>query len=145
MNTGSSIFAIPAREARFVMGMPSDVVDPAIAVGAPVKSLENDEIIGGLAFGYHGQDEVTTNLTIAQLHAESETFAFDEEGLLLSKLANPTPAVEAGLIKEGEPTALHIELRNPGGNMRHWFSALERSQTAAADRHGQTSRTGPAG
>ncbi len=122
LNNGQSIFAIPTRESRFVMGMPSDNTDPAVAVGAPVRSLDDDQqIIGGLAFGYHGKEEVTTNLTIAQLHAESETFAFDKNGLLLSKLANPTPAVEAGLLEEGASTALNIELRDPGGNMLTGF------------------------
>jgi serine/threonine protein kinase len=122
LKRGNLIFTIPSRESRFVMGLPSDATDPTIAVGAPVARLDDEEeIIGGLAFGYHAAQEVTHNLTVAQLDAESETFAFDEKGLLLSRLANPTPAVKAGLIKQGERTALNIELRNPGGNLLSGF------------------------
>ena len=62
LKSGNGFFAIPSLKRRFVVGIPSPVHNPSVALGAPVFRAENnDEVMGGLCFGFDADDVTLTD------------------------------------------------------------------------------------
>jgi hypothetical protein len=124
LNRGETLFVIPSRERKFVAAIESSPTDPTVAVAAPVEGAQGT-IVASLCFGFDVDDEFTRILSIAQLGATGETYAFDEEAVLLSDVRDRRNLEQIGLLAANDSCALHIEVRDPGGDMLAGFQPTE--------------------
>jgi len=97
--------------------------DPASAVvtmilASPIRNSEG-EVIASLGFALNPEKDFSRILNVARPGKSGETYAFDREGLLLSRSRFEDQLREIGLLPE-DPTvtsALAIHIRAPGGNI----------------------------
>jgi hypothetical protein len=93
-------------------------------VAAPVK--DNDgRTRGALALILNPDAEFTRILSVARSDESGETFAFDAEGLMISKSRFDEQLKKLKLLKD-EPeavSALSLSLRDPGGDLTQGFAA----------------------
>jgi serine/threonine protein kinase len=87
---------------------------------APVRD-STGSILGALAFSLRPEEEFTGVLSVARPGHSGETFAFDAGGLLISQSRFDETLQEWGLLTNspGATSALSLELRNPGLDLRH--------------------------
>ncbi len=82
---------------------------------APIRGAD-DEIIAAAAFGFPADGEFSGILSVARKGTSGETFAFDQNGLLLNESRFDDQLKQIGLLPD-EATArssLRIEVRDPG-------------------------------
>ena len=87
-------------------------------VAAPLKDAD-DVIRGALAFILRPEDEFTRVLSIARSGQSGETFAFDQNGLMISQSRFDAQLKKLGLLN-GETnagSALTLELHDPGADL----------------------------
>ncbi|MCX6895225.1 MAG: serine/threonine protein kinase [Verrucomicrobia bacterium] len=87
-------------------------------VAAPLKDAD-DVIRGALAFVLRPEDEFTRVLSIARSGQSGETFAFDQNGLMISQSRFDTQLIKLGLLNSETNTgsALTLELHDPGADL----------------------------
>ena len=127
LNNGKGFFAIPSLKRRFVVGIPSPVHNPSVALGAPVFRAENDdEVVGGLCFGFDADEEFARIFSVADFDNSGDTYAFASDALVISNISNTTNqrwVRELGLIDQDGQTALSFYIRDPGGNLTEGYVA----------------------
>ena len=87
-------------------------------VAAPVR--DNDgQIRGALALIINPETEFSRILSVAREGQSGETYAFDQEGLMISRSRFDEQLQKFGLIEDrpGASSALTLELRDPGGDL----------------------------
>ncbi len=87
-----------------------------MAVGTPLYN-EDREVVAALGLIIQPEREFTRILSVAQPGESGETFAFDENGIMLSQSRFEESLLELGLLEEGNGSALNLELRDPGVNL----------------------------
>ncbi len=92
----------------------------AILLGARVRS--EGKLVGHLGFALPPEAQFTHILTVARPGESGETYAFDEDGVLVSESRFDPQLRALGLLAEGETSALNIEIRDPGGDLTRGFS-----------------------
>ena len=91
-------------------------------VAAPLKDT-NGVTRGALALIINPDAEFTRILSVARSGQTGETFAFDPEGVMISKSRFEEQLKELGLV-EGQPgasSALTLHLTDPGGDLTRGF------------------------
>ena len=73
-----------------------------------------EEIRGYLAFRIDPLAEYSASFRVGRTGVSGETYAIDRDGRLLTESRYTSEMVEAGLLVEGHPSMLHIEVRDPG-------------------------------
>jgi hypothetical protein len=93
-------------------------------VAAPVKDT-NGVTRGALALIINPDAEFTRILSVARSGETGETFAFDPEGVMLSKSRFEGQLKGFGLMsgEAGASSALTLHLTDPGGDLTHGFKA----------------------
>jgi eukaryotic-like serine/threonine-protein kinase len=92
---------------------------PMMYVAAPIRN-EHNEIFAVLGLRMRPESEFTEILGIARAGESGETFAFDRNGLLLSKSRFEDQLKSLGLIPDRPESRsiLNVELRDPGVDLR---------------------------
>jgi serine/threonine protein kinase len=94
---------------------------PIMFVGAPIIS-DSGEVLAILAFGIRPEEEFTDILWAARLGESGETYAFDENGLMISDSRFDDQLVSIDLLPDTVASAvLRISIRDPGGNLVEGF------------------------
>ncbi len=91
-----------------------------VYVGAPIKG-SNDSTIAAVALGIDPTTDFTDILKVARFGRSGETYAFDENGLMISESRFLDTLAMIGLIEPGQSAVLAIQIRDPGGNMVEGF------------------------
>jgi hypothetical protein len=147
-NTGHRVPGIQASLDR--MGAGETIVTPPTSVrlldnqpvglmviGGPIKD-ESGKVIAILGFSLNPELIYGRLLVGGRLGETGETYAFDEEGVLVSRSRFEKELREVGLLPDDPsvPSYLYIHVRNPGGNVMEGFqptlAALARPFTVAA-------------
>ena len=91
-------------------------------VAAPLKDT-NGVTRGALALIINPDAEFTRILSVARSGETGETFAFDPEGVMISKSRFEEQLKELGLVEGrlGASSALTLHLTDPGGDLTHGF------------------------
>ncbi len=91
-------------------------------VSAPIANADG-MVIAGLGLIIRPESEFTRILSVARSGQTGETFAFDRTGLLISQSRFEDQLRKLGLLgkKDGQSSALNIELRDPGENLLDSF------------------------
>jgi eukaryotic-like serine/threonine-protein kinase len=100
----------------------------AMQVVAPIND-GNGQTRGALALGINPDDEFTRILSVARSGESGETFAFDGEGVMISKSRFDEQLKSLKLLKDepGVVSALTLSLRDPGGDLTRGFAATTNS------------------
>jgi serine/threonine protein kinase len=94
---------------------------PIMFVGAPVIG-ETGEVIAILAFGIRPEEEFTDILSVARVGGSGETYAFDENGLMISDSRFDDQLRSIGRLPDTTASAvLRVSIRDPGGDMTRGF------------------------
>ncbi len=108
-----SAMAKPSKGHLYVVGFDIRETGPVVGFAAPIGE-QDGPVLGGLAIGYP-DDEYTQALSVAQLGATGETYAFDRNYMLLSIPRDRQLLVEMGMLQEDEEAPLKIQVRVPSG------------------------------
>lgn len=93
-------------------------------VSAPVKD-DQGHTRGALSLILNPDAEFSRILSVARSDESGETFAFDADGLMISKSRFDEQLKKLGLLKDepGTVSALTLQLRDPGGDLTRGFEA----------------------
>ncbi|MBE0544770.1 MAG: serine/threonine protein kinase [Verrucomicrobia bacterium] len=93
-------------------------------VAAPVKD-DDGRTRGALSLILNPDAEFSRILSVARSDESGETFAFDADGLMISKSRFDEQLKELKLLKDepGAVSALTLQLRDPGGDLTQGFEA----------------------
>ncbi len=116
---GDTVVTRPVHTAQ--PGLPEATVNrgdrPVMFVGAPIL-WSDDDVIAILAFGIAPEEDFTRILSVARLGESGETYAFDEDGLMISDSRFGGDLFRIGLLSDSTDSAvLRVNIRDPGGNM----------------------------
>jgi diguanylate cyclase (GGDEF)-like protein/PAS domain S-box-containing protein len=89
---------------------------PSMFVAAPIRSDEG-EVIAIFMFRLDPDEGFTSILNQGRIGNTGETYAFDDEGRLISQSRFDDQLRELGLISAGEHGILNVQLRDPGVNL----------------------------
>lgn len=106
--------------------LPRDLA--VMQVAAPVKDSEG-RTRGALSLILNPDAEFTRILSVARSDESGETFAFDAEGVMISKSRFDEQLKQLKLLKDEADavSALTLSLRDPGGDLTQGFSASTNS------------------
>jgi hypothetical protein len=98
----------------------------AIWIAAPVRD-EHGELIASIGFGTPAAGEFSAILATARVGRTGETYAFDQEGRMLSRSRFEPQLRAIGLLPDDGQTssALRIQLRDPGGDLTRGYRPRE--------------------
>jgi hypothetical protein len=100
---------------------------PTMFFATPIRNA-NGTIIAALTKRVDPARDFSRVLQFSRVGESGETYAFDQDGKLLSESRFDDDLREIGLISEGRSGILNIEIRDPGGNMVEGFrSEVRRS------------------
>ncbi len=85
-------------------------------VSTPIYN-QSGEGIGVLAFRLRPEKEFSHILSISRFGETGETYAFNDEGTLVSNSRFDPQLVEIGLIQPGQKSIFNIQIRDPGTNL----------------------------
>ena len=118
---GETVLARPRRDTAQLVGYDAELKGPVTAIVAPVRgtSREVHEVIAALAFVFSAKQEFTAILNTAQLGQTGETYAFDKDAVLLSRLRLPNEQKlrQLKLLDAEQESPLHVDIRDPGGDL----------------------------
>lgn len=86
-------------------------------VSTPIKDQEG-KILGVLAFRLRPQKEFERVLSVSKFGQTGETYAFNEDGILVSKSRFDNQLQKSGLLSSGKSSILNIQIRDPGRDLR---------------------------
>ncbi len=99
-------------------------------VAAPLRD-DNGSIIGALALIINPDKEFSRILSVARSGASGETYAFDENGLLISHSRFDNQLKDLGLLdKTNTTSALNLHLYDPGGDLTKGFHPADTDPSA---------------
>jgi len=94
--------------------------DHTMFVATPLRD-RHQTIIAALAFRLDPEASLTPILDAARLGNTGESYLFNRDGLMLTHSRFKAQLQKMGMLKPQERGSLHIELRNPGGDMTTGF------------------------
>ena len=98
-------------------------------IATPVKT-ENGEVIAVMTVRFDPAQDFTRLCQVGRMGRSGETYAFDEDGLLLSESRFDESLTQIGLIREGQHAILSIRISDPGGPLLRGISRRNRSQNS---------------
>jgi len=103
---------LPDTTGKFISNQPTQFVS------TPVKESDGN-ILGVLAFRLRPQREFDRVLsTISRFGETGETYAFNEDGFLVSKSRFDEQLKKIGLIQPNESSIFNVQIRDPGRDLR---------------------------
>ncbi|MHC5212605.1 MAG: protein kinase domain-containing protein [Planctomycetota bacterium] len=114
---GEAWVRLPYRLGTFREAFAAPDDDTVLAVIAPVRDDEQ-RVFAALCFVLHAEDSFNVLLESSQVGKTGETYAFDNEGGMLSQSRHREELAAAGLLSRGPDGApassLHLPVRDPG-------------------------------
>ena len=108
---------------------------PMFFIAGPVKNA-GGEVIAALALRLDPKRDFTYITQLGRIGNSGETYAFDENGMMITESRFDMQLRNIGLIKPNEGTLLNIRIADPGGNLVEGYRSLgkadERPLTAMA-------------
>lgn len=92
------------------------VVNPLIFVGAPIFD-QNGAVTGALVLSLRSQARFSKILQRGRIGDSGETYAFNDEAVLISASRFENQLRRIGLMKPGQGSTLNIDLHDPGINL----------------------------
>ena len=86
-------------------------------VSTPIIDQDGN-VLGVLAFRMRPHKEFEKLLTISRFGKTGETYAFNDDGLLVSNSRFDEQLVKIGLLPPGKKSIFNIQIRNPGRDLR---------------------------
>jgi len=93
--------------------------ETTLFVATPVRN-QNNVVVAVLAIRLDSA-EFSTLTRLGRILQTGETYAFDMEGRLVTESRFDDQLVQAGLLAKDEPSAMAIQIRDPGGNLLDGF------------------------
>ena len=92
---------------------------PVMYVAAPLRDEETFQVVGVLALQIRPGREFTEILQLGQIGETGETYAFDDQGRMISGSRFDDQLILIGVLADqpGSQSILQVMLRDPGGNM----------------------------
>jgi len=94
---------------------------PTLLVAGPIRDASG-EVVAALAYRIDPARDFTRILSVGRPGASGETYAFDQDGLLLSDSRFEEELRSIGLIEPEADSILNIMVRDPGGDMTKGFT-----------------------
>jgi tRNA A-37 threonylcarbamoyl transferase component Bud32 len=113
---GETVFLKPYMEGSNIVGELRPDKIPLTAVLAPVR-VDGGKVVAALMFRMRIDQQLDKLFAVAQLGQTGETYAFDEQGTVLSSLRHDRPLRRIGVIPEDAAAALNVQLRDPGADL----------------------------
>jgi len=107
----------------FIPPVKLDSRHQATFFASPVQNHRGD-VVAVLAMQQPLEEDFTRIIKLGRPGESGETYAFDKSGVLASPSRFDAMLQSIGLIKQGEPGALNLQIRNPGVNL---FDARRKS------------------
>lgn len=89
---------------------------PTMFIATPIKD-NNGEVIAALTIRLDPFYEFSLIAQSGKIGLSGETYVFNDQGFLLTESRFDSTLTEIGLLKNGDPSVLHIKLTDPGGNL----------------------------
>lgn len=120
---------------------------PTMYVSAPLRLTESFQVIGALALQIRPDREFTRILQLGRLGETGETYAFDDQGVMVSNSRFDDSLVLLGLIPDqpNSQSILNVVIRDPGGNMTSGFRPNVRRSKLPLTRMAEDAIAGNAG
>ncbi len=118
---GQSVFVPPVRLSKLVEGY-DDAEEMFIVMAAPVRDREG-AVIAALLFGEHPDGNFSRILQASRMGESGDTFAFDRDGLLISRSRFEKELLALGLAQgsAGPRSISQALIRDPGGDLSAGF------------------------
>ena len=94
--------------------------EPAMMIGAAIREADG-AVVAALLLLVDPQKTFTRILQRGRIGESGESYAFNQDGQLISESRFDDQLRDIGLISESERAILNIEVRDPGGNMTQGF------------------------
>ncbi len=114
---GETVLTPPRRADAVGLG---DENETRSLVGSPVRNAEG-RVIATFGFAIQPELEMARILTVARSGDSGETYAIDREGRLLSHSRFEPELRELGLIGPEQSSVMHVQVRDPGGDLRRGY------------------------
>ncbi len=88
-------------------------------VATPVIDPETKQIVALLSFRIDPEQSFTRILRVSRFGYTGETFAFNREGVLISRTRLEEPLRDAGLLGKTDSPILRVRVRDPGADLTH--------------------------
>ena len=140
LNRGETIFVKPSKHLLSTAVVRNDGVAqnesvaprPLLFVAAPIRGIEGKPI-AAISFGIPPEREFTEILSVARAGESGETFAFDQDGWLLSDSRFDDQLQQLGLLEDGPDASavLNIRSQTANGELTEFVaSAIEAKQNS---------------
>lgn len=132
---GQSLVTAPHASGVNRTGSSPDTSSPQIMVLAPVAG-EDGTVIAALVVVLVPEPQVSNRLSTASAGPRSDTFAFDQRGVMVSRSRYEPELAALGLLPDDETSSiLHVPLREPGGSLTK-MTTLATSGQSSVDLEG---------
>lgn len=110
---GESVFVPPILSDVLISNSPTSMF-----IMTPIfSSVENNKIIAVLSQRIVPEDDFSRILSLGKIGSSGETYAFDEQGFMLSTSRFTDKLKKSGVFKHGIQGNLNIHIKSPGGNI----------------------------
>ncbi len=119
---GQAVLTRPYQQGEMLVGADKVLDAPRMSAVAPVHNGQG-QVIGAFYLIIRPEKDFTRILSIARLGASGDTYAFDQDGVMLSDSRHDRLLKSLGLIPD-EPAArsiLRVQLRDPGGDLTRGY------------------------
>ncbi len=119
---GPAVFRKPFLKGTYLEEIDVEADKPIILVASPIRN-QNDEVIASFGFALDPDKDFTRIISVARMSESGDTYAFDENGFLLSDSRFEEQLKSIGLLP-ATPQArsiLSVQIRDPGGDLTRGF------------------------
>ncbi len=119
---------------------------PVLLVKAPIADKQG-KIIAALVFTIDPKKDFTRILSVAELGRTGSTFAFDNQGVMLSESRHESQLKQLGLLPDlpGATTILSLQLRDPGIDLTRGNKSQQPASSQPLTRMAQAAVSGTPG
>jgi len=114
---GSTVFIPPTWSDTPLNTESNTTLSPAMFIAAPIKNIKG-EVLAVMTQQLKPANAFSRVTQLGQIGHTGETYAFDKHGRLISESRFNNDLKSIGLIQPNQSSALHIELRDPGVNLK---------------------------
>ena len=119
---GQAVLTRPYQQGEMLVGADRVLDEPRMSAVAPVLNAQG-QVSGAFYLIIPPEKDFTRILSIARLGATGDTYAFDQDGVMLSDSRHDQQLRALGLIPDqpGARSILRVQLRDPGGDLTRGY------------------------
>jgi len=139
VQAGENMFGLPFKP---TLGIFEDGnAAPLMYVSTPLAGSDG-KVIAAFSAMIRPDDDFTRIFMIGRPGDSGESYAFNRDGLLISRSRFEKQLRESGLLEAGQDSILNIEIRDPGGDLTQGFVPAESNRKALGLTHMAALATG---